>query len=74
MKVEDGSVHCKNYNGRYTKQEIRIPKATSTSPILGKRSTCRTSFCKASLMKDDVKIMMFSTTPKILIPLNGVIN
>jgi hypothetical protein len=28
MKVEDGSVHHKKYNGHYTKQRIKIPKAT----------------------------------------------
>jgi hypothetical protein len=28
MKVEDGGVHCKKYNGHYTKQRIIIPKAT----------------------------------------------
>jgi len=28
MKVEDGSMHCKRYNGYCTKQQIIIPKAT----------------------------------------------
>jgi hypothetical protein len=28
MKVEDGSMHCKKYNGYCTKQRIIIPKAT----------------------------------------------
>jgi hypothetical protein len=27
MKVENGSVHHKRYDGCYTKQPIRIPKA-----------------------------------------------
>jgi hypothetical protein len=28
VKVKDGDVHCKKYNGCCTKQQIRIPKAT----------------------------------------------
>jgi hypothetical protein len=27
MKVEDGDVHLKRYNGHCTKQQVRIPKA-----------------------------------------------
>jgi hypothetical protein len=27
MKVENGGVHCKRYNGCCTKQQFRIPKA-----------------------------------------------
>jgi len=27
LKVENGSVHCKRYDGHYTKQKIKIPKA-----------------------------------------------
>jgi hypothetical protein len=35
MKVEDGGVHCKRYDGHCTKQWVRIPKATWTSSIIG---------------------------------------
>jgi hypothetical protein len=28
MKVEDGSVHCKKYNGCHMKERVKIPKAT----------------------------------------------
>ncbi len=28
MKVEDGSVHRKRYDGCYMKQQVRIPKST----------------------------------------------
>jgi hypothetical protein len=51
MKVEERSVHHKKYDGCYIKQWIRIPKSTWTSPILGKRSTCRTSSSMACLMR-----------------------
>ncbi len=27
MKVENGSVHCKIYDGHCTKQQVRIPNA-----------------------------------------------
>jgi hypothetical protein len=54
MKVEEGSVHHNKYNGCCMNQWIKIPKATWTSPIVGKMSTCQMSFNKASLMKDDV--------------------
>jgi hypothetical protein len=74
MKVEDGGVHPKRYNGCCTKQWVRIPKGTWTSPILGRRSTCQTYSYKISLMKDDVKVTMPNGTPKILIPSNGVVN
>ncbi len=30
--------------------------------------------CRAFFMKDDVKVMVLSGTPKILIPLDGVVN
>jgi hypothetical protein len=73
MKVKDGSVHHKRYNGCCTKQWVRIPKATWTTTILGKRFTYRASFCRISLMKDDVKVTMPNGTPKILIPLDGVL-
>ncbi len=49
MKLEDGGV----------------PKATWTSPILWKRSTCWKSFYKAYLMKDDVKIKVPNETPRL---------
>jgi hypothetical protein len=49
-------------------------KATLTSPIFRRRSTCRAFFCKASLMEDDVKIKVPNGTPKTLIPLDGVVN
>ncbi len=74
MKVENGGVHCKRCDGRCTKQQVIIPKPTWTSPILKRRSTCQTSFCKASLMKNDVKVKVPNKTPKTLIPLDGVVN
>ncbi len=73
MKVEDEGVHRKRYDGRCTKQQVRILKATLTSPILKRRSTCQASSCKASLMKDDVKVKVPNGTPKTLIPLDGVL-
>jgi hypothetical protein len=74
MKVENGGVHYKKFNGHYTKQRIKIPKATWTSPILRRRSTCQSSSYKAFLMKDDVKITMPNRIPKIPIPSDGVVN
>jgi hypothetical protein len=56
------------------KQWVIIPKATWTSPILGRRSTCQTSFNRASLMKEDVNDELPNGNPKTLIPSNGVIN
>jgi hypothetical protein len=64
VKVKDGGVHCKRYDGRCTKQRIRIPKATWTSPILRRRSTCQTFFSMTYLMKDDVKVKMPNKTPQ----------
>jgi len=69
----EGGNH-ERYNGRCMKQRVRIRKATWTSPILKRRSTCWASSCKASLMKDDVKIKVSNRTFKILIPLDGVVN
>jgi len=40
VKIKEGGVHHKRYNGCCTKQWVRIPKATWTSPILKRRSTC----------------------------------
>jgi hypothetical protein len=37
MKVEEGSVHHNRYNGCCMNQWIEIPKATWTSPIVGKK-------------------------------------
>jgi len=73
VKVEDGNVHHKKYNGCCTKQLIRNPKVTWTSPILWKRSTWQTSFHMASLMKDNVKVKVPNKTPKTLIPFDGVL-
>ncbi len=74
VKVEDGGVHHKKYNGRCTKQWIKIPKATWTSPILGKRFTCWTSFNKTSLVKDDLKVKVPNRTPKFFIPSDKMVN
>jgi hypothetical protein len=74
MKMEDGGVHRNKYNGHYIKQRIRIPKATWTSPFLRRWSTCQTSFYKASLTKDDVKIKVPNRTPNTLIPSDGLVN
>ncbi len=74
VKVEDWGVHHKIYHGCCTKQRVKIPKATWTSPILRRRSTCQTSSNMASLMKDDMKVKMPNGTPKTLIPSNGVVN
>jgi hypothetical protein len=74
MKVEKGGVHHKRYDGHCTKQWVGIPKATWTSPILRKRSTCWTSCNMASLMKDDVNNQVPNGTPKTLIPSYGVVN
>jgi hypothetical protein len=75
MKVEEGNVHHKKYNGHCTKQWVKIPNlVTWTSFILRKRSTYQTSFKRASLMKDDVNDKMPNGTPKTLIPFNVVVN
>jgi hypothetical protein len=71
MMVEKGVVHHKKYEGYYMKQWVRIPKATWTSPIIGKRSTCQTSSNGVSLMKDDVNDEVPNGTPKNLIHLMG---
>ncbi len=68
----EGEIH-ERYNGGWTEQWIKVPKATWTSPILRKRSTCRTFFYRAFFMKDDVKVKMSNGTPKILILLDGVL-
>ncbi len=39
MKVEDGSVHLNKYDGCCTKQWIKTPRVTWTSPILRKMFT-----------------------------------
>jgi hypothetical protein len=74
MKVEKGGVHHKKYESYCTKQWVEISNATWTSPISRRRSTCRTSFNMASLMKDDVIDEVPNGIPKILIPFDGVIN
>jgi hypothetical protein len=61
--MEKGDVHHNKYDGHYTKQRVRITKVTLTSPILRKRSTCRTSFYKSYLMKHDVNEEMPNQTP-----------
>ncbi len=71
--MEDGGVHHKKYDGRCTKQQVKILKVTWTSPILGKRSTCQASSHKAFFMKDDVKIKVPNGTPKTLINVDGVL-
>jgi hypothetical protein len=73
MKVEDGGVHSKIYDGHCTKQQVKIQKVTWISLILKRRSTCQTSSSKASLMKDDMKIKMPNETPKTF-PSDGVVN
>ncbi len=73
MKVEKVGVHHKQYDGHYMKQWVKIPKATWTSPILGKRSTCQTPSNKAYLINDDVNDEVPNGTPKTLIPFDGVI-
>jgi hypothetical protein len=74
MKVEDGGVHLKKYDGHCMKQQVRIPKATWKSPILRRRCTCLTYSWRVYLMKDDVKVMMLNRTPKTLILSDGVVN
>jgi hypothetical protein len=74
VKVEDGGVHCNRYDGRCTKQRGRIPKATWTSPILGKWFTCWTSFINTFLMRDNAKVKVFTGILEILIPSNGLVN
>jgi hypothetical protein len=74
MKVEEEGVHHYKYEGHYMKQRIKIPTVTLTSPILGRRSTCRTSFITTYLMYDDGNDEMSNGIPKTLIPSNGVVN
>jgi hypothetical protein len=71
MMVEEGGAHHKEYEGRCMKQWIRIPKATWTSPIIGKRSTCQASSNKISLINDDVNDEVPNGIPKTLIHLMG---
>jgi len=70
VKLEDGGMHRKRYDGHCMKWII-ILQITWKSPILKKRSTCWTSFRKAYLIKDDVKIKVPNGTFKTLIPSNG---
>jgi len=72
MKVEVGGVHHNKYNGHCKKQWVRILKATWTSPIIRKRSTCQTSFRKDIFDEDDLNDEVFNGTPKTLIPSYGV--
>jgi len=74
MKVEEGGVHHKKYEGHCMKQWIKIPKATWTSSVIKKRSLCRTISNKTSLMKDDVIDEMPNGIPKTLIPSNEMVN
>jgi hypothetical protein len=74
MKVKEGGVHQIKYNGFCMKQWIRISKAIWTSLILGRRSTCWTSFRKASLMKDDKNDKVPNGIHKIQILFDGVLN
>jgi len=71
MKVENGSVHHKKFNGQCIKQQIRLPKVNWTSPILRRRVTCWRSCSRASLMRNDVKVEMPNGTPNTLIPSMG---
>jgi hypothetical protein len=48
------------------KQYFKIPKATWTSPIIRKRSTCQTSSNKMYLMKDDMNDEIPNGTLKTL--------
>jgi hypothetical protein len=72
--MENGGMHRKRYDGCCTKQQVIIPKVTLTSPILRRRSTCRTFSSKAFFMKDDMKVKVPNRTPKTLIPSDGVVN
>jgi hypothetical protein len=65
MKVEKGGVHHNKYNDRCTKQWIRNPKSIWTSSILGRISTCRISFNRASLMKHDVNDEVPNGNPQL---------
>jgi len=62
--MEDGGVHPKRYDGCCTKQQVKISKATLTSPILEKRSTCEESSYTASLMNDHVRVKVLNGTFK----------
>ncbi len=74
MKVGEGGVQCNIYDGYYTQQWIRIPKATWTLPSLEIKSTYRTSSSKVFFMKDYLNDEVFNGTPKTLILSNGVLN
>ncbi len=69
--VGEAGVQHKKYESHCTKHWIIIPKATWTSPILGRKSTFWTSSNMASLMKDDVNDEMPNGIPKIIIPMMG---
>jgi hypothetical protein len=74
MKVEEGGVHHKKYEGHCMKQWVKISKATLISPVIKKRSPCRTFCNKTSLMKDDVIDEMPNGTLKTFIPSNKMVN
>jgi hypothetical protein len=62
------------YNDLKPKTLFKILKVIWTSPIIEKRSTCRTSSNEASLMKDDVNDEVPNGIPKTLIPFDEVVN
>jgi hypothetical protein len=64
----------KIYDECRMKQQIKIQKATLTLPIQRIMSKYWAYFSRAYLMKDDVKVKVPNRTPKILIPLDGVVN
>jgi hypothetical protein len=65
VKVEDWGVHCKKYNGPCTKPRVKIPKATWTSPIIGRKSTCRTSSYMAFLWRMMWKLRCPMEPPRV---------
>jgi hypothetical protein len=50
VKVEDGGVHHKRYNGHYTKQQVKIPKITLMSPH-GRWDDCDITFMITMIIK-----------------------
>ncbi len=64
----------KDMMGIARNNELKFQKLLKHHPFLRRRSTCRMSSSKASLMKDDVKVKMPNKTLMILIHSDGVVN
>jgi hypothetical protein len=74
MKVEDRGVHHKKYDGYCMKQRVKNSKGHLNITHFREKVHMLSIFCKASLMKNDVKVKLPKKIPNILIPSDGVVN